>query len=505
MSSNSLASAGAGGGGGYNASFPGSFSQAVYNSFTPVVSSKSRIAGIVGDMLHVKDLLNLELSCQTTRQNFAKFVSDENHDRHKQLVLHSKESLIFHNLFSPLSHRTNTLQTIVTLLRQGRAFEEAAVIHQDLIPFAKKIVAKLRSNDWDMCADHDILAQPEALKFFAEKNFKRLMRKNPDSKAVFYAILPHYVESWNEGGHNNITDFLGESLLADEEVARSLLSLEPHFFYDLSDELQEMKELVLLACQCEGIEEVFVMPDMFLSRLDDKWLDDEDVMQTICSRFGYSFVFASERLQDHKPLAMIAINNDADAFKFVSNRLKDDFDTVALAIRKNLTNFEHAGIAIRSDLHMASFAFQLNPSSLKYILNESFVLNVVSRDLSHFKIGNVSPLLKSNFNFMKMLCLMNEAAIVDSRVLDQSLYASREFALAVISVNPLAIRSLNPFCLIDQELVTIACEKNPSVLKYVTHKEVVLHIVKKNHLAALFINDELRKDSPFMDVVFQYI
>lgn len=504
MSSYSLASAGAGGHSGVP-SFPGALSHDVYNSFTHAVSNRTKIACIVGEMLQPKDLLRLEVTCKSTRQNFARFVCDENHGRHNLLVLHSKESLIFHNLFSPLSHRANTFQTLVALIRKGRAFDEASVVHQDLIPIAKKVVAKLKSGDWNISSDEDILAEPLALKIFAKKNFERLILNNPNNKAVFYAILPHYVESWNEGGDNNITSFLGESLLADEEVARSLLALEPHFFFDLSEDLQQIKELVILACQCETIEEVYVDPQMFLSRLDDKWLDDEDVMYTICARFGYAFVYASERLQDHKPLAMMAIDKDADAFKFASDRLKNDFDVVSLAMQKKFKNFLLAGIAIRSDIQMASFAFNLNPLSLRYILNRSFVLDVVSMDLSHFKIDNISPIFKADFDFMKMLCARNEEAIVESCVLDESFYSSREFALAVIPHNPHALRSLHPMCLIDLDLVSLACDKDPQVLKYITHKEIIMHVIKKNGLAALFINDEVRKDQAFMETAMSYI
>lgn len=505
MSSNSLTSAGAGGKG-YPPALPGSYIQTVvYNSFTPVVSGRSKIASIVGDMLTTKDLLHLELSCKSSYQNFARYVSSENHGRHRKLVLHSKESLIFHNLFSPSSHRTNTLHTLITLIRKGRAFEEAAVIHQDLIPFAKKIVAKLRSEDWNMSTDQDILAQPVALELFAEKNFEKLMSQNRNSKEVFNAILPRYIKAWNEGGDNNITSYLGRVLLADEEVAFSLLTLEPHFFFDLSLELQARKDLVMLACNCDAVEEVFIEPQMFLSCLSEKWLDDDDVMTLICSRFGSSLAYASARLQDYKPLVALAVANDPDALEYASDRLREDLDILRPVLEKKPKNIQYAGDKARSNEELAAQVFSEDPDSLRFILNASFVLSIVSKDLSYIQSGFVSHRLIEDFDFMARLCIENEEAIIESDVLDESLYSSREFALAVLPHNPIALRSLHPMCLIDLDLVTVACDVNPQVLKYVTHKEIILHVIKKNPLAGLFIHDEVRKDYAFMDIVMKYI
>jgi Domain of unknown function (DUF4116) len=477
-------------------------SLSMYNSFTDGVVRLPEIAHIVGDMLCVKDLLSIEACNHATRSCFLNFLSQSHKERHKELVFRSKPSVIFHNLFSSRSSFINTVVTLIQLYEKGIAFNEAGVFHQGALTLVQNAFEIIDSASWDLSAHPDILGCPDLLDVFASRDFKKLMLANPDSKTVFFTILPHYITDWDNGGDNNITDIIGPSLKSDEQVARSLLSLEPHFFYDLSEGLQARKDLLILACKA-GVEDVYIEPQMFLDNLDPSWLNDFDVMKTICERHGRALSFASSELRDNKELVIIALKNCNEAFIYASDRLKDDEEIAALSILKNPDFFARLSPRLRADLQISELAFSKDPKSLAFCLNIEFILSVVSEDLSVF--DNVRDELKSDFEFMRALCLMNENAIVEPSVLSKELYESREFALSLVEVNPLLIRCLHPFCLVDLEIVALACTHNPKALIYVTNKDIILKVVQINRQAALFIHDNLRRNALFMHEVMKLI
>lgn len=277
-----------------------SFSR-VYNSFTTCCETPE-IAYKIGDMLSLSDLFSLERTSYRSRVGFVSLIHPHDTNRHKTLIAHEKPSIIFYNLFSPDAVFVNTVMTLISLFEKGKQINEEQIVHQKALALVKKVFVIADSINWDLSSCPDIVASPEALEVLAKKNFRKLMRANPNSKEVYFAILPHYIYSWNHGEDNNITSFFGPRLRADEDVAFSVVSLECHFLFDFSPLLQARKELVLRACRTgvqAGIEELLFDEGRFFSLLNPKWRSDVDVMQTVCSVYPQALSLASRALQEN--------------------------------------------------------------------------------------------------------------------------------------------------------------------------------------------------------------
>lgn len=276
-----------------------SFSR-VYNSFTTCCETPG-IAHKIGDMLSLSDVFSLERTSYRSRVGFASLIRPDDTNRHKTLIAHEKPSIIFYNLFSPDAVFVNTVMTLISLFEKGKQVNEEQIVHQKALAFVKKVFVIADSINWDLSSCPDILASPEALEVLAKKNFRKLMGDNPNSKEVYFAILPHYIDSWNHGGDNDITSLFGPRLRGDEAVAFSVVSLECHFLFDFSPALQQKKELVLRACHTgvqTRMEELLFDEGRFFSQLHHKWRSDVDVMTTVCSVYPHALSLASPELQE---------------------------------------------------------------------------------------------------------------------------------------------------------------------------------------------------------------
>lgn len=474
----------------------------LYNRFTSITTLYQGVANRIGDFLSTRDLLNLELSSKDTHANFMAFLSPSNKARHLELVRANKSSVIFHNLFHPDARIDNTIATLIALKEAGKALDKTHVIHGGAYDFVEKVFALLKAESWCLDEYPDILASPDALKVFAKTDYTKLMVENPNSKTVFYEILPYYIQSWNDGGDNNLSSLLGPVLLSDRAIAECLLSIEAHFFYDLSPDLQECKDLVLLACKT-GIEEELLEYGQFFSQLPSRWLNDFDVMAAVCKRFGRALQYASVELQDHQDLVALSINNNGLALCFASERLQNNTQLVRDAMRNNPLAFQYASESLRSNLDLIMLALSLDANLLRYVSHYEFVLNLVASNTSFFQF--ISKDLAADFDFMADLCALNDHVIVESEMLQDFFYESKAFACAVVSRNGLALRCIHQKFLQDEEVVTLACQHSIEALRFVTNPKIVLSIIKHEKKAVGHINMELQFNIEFMQKVAEMI
>lgn len=279
----------------------------VYSSFTQCCKVPD-IAYQIGDMLPLADLLSLEQSSYGMSRIFNSFIRPNDKFRHQILSKREKPSIIFHNLFSKEARFENTVITLITLFAKDKPVNEDQVVNKDALRLVKNLFAIANSTNWDLSRYPDILAIPEALEILAKKDFRKLMTENSNSQEVYFAILPHYIHAWENGADNNITTFLGPSLLHNEAIGRSLVSLEAHFLFYLDPSLQNNKKLVLLACRTGvalGIPELFFDEERFFSLLHLKWREDIDVMKVVCAVYPDALSLAHADLQSNEELLAV--------------------------------------------------------------------------------------------------------------------------------------------------------------------------------------------------------
>jgi hypothetical protein len=115
------------------------------------------------------------------------------------------------------------------------------------------------------------------------------------------------------------------NLVNDYDIASAILQKERgQYFYFLSRELTEKKEIVILALN-NSSDNHYSWQIAY-----NNFLDDKEVMLKAVSLAGYCIADASERLRDDKDIVLAAVKSSGkQAYKHASDNLKNDPDIIA--------------------------------------------------------------------------------------------------------------------------------------------------------------------------------
>src|SRR3989344_176100 len=300
-------------------------------------------------------------------------------------------------------------------------------------------------------------AQPGLLEYAAPElqNDQDIVRTavSQDGRTLRYAseqlrAEPEMVRMALETDSRALFAALGDAS-GDKNLVLQAIQKSPENFRAASAELHDDKDVVLAAVAGQGT---------LLGDASERLRDDEDVVLAAVSNNGYAYRFASRRLANDKDIALAAVHHGgADSVLYtMPTALQNDKD-MALALvsdpKISLNDFFYLGDDVRKDrdVLLASARaghWQRPPKELQD--DTELAIEMVTKggyNLPH--MGFFSDRLKSD----------------------------KEFVLAVIANNSLAVQDASPELKDDPDIVATVTKSNSRALEFVTRKQrVLLHL-----------------------------
>jgi Domain of unknown function (DUF4116) len=254
------------------------------------------------------------------------------------------------------------LRSLSELIDLEVTWDQSFIAQVPALMLITRLKQFIEREDWSLEEFPDLLNTPEALHYLSHEGFRKLMRDNRNIEAVFWIIKDYYLDSWNNGGNNNLSDLMGPVLLDNKAVVLEMLKMEGHFIADVSERLKNDKDVVIQALSNEFHEEEIYFGHI-LVEIPEQFYDDEDVMRVAISQYGRSFNFFSERLKARHDMIQEALNHEY--FEALESAQEPDF-----VLRLVIENAELASFIPRHLLQEVPFLRELlhrNPNVINQL------------------------------------------------------------------------------------------------------------------------------------------
>lgn len=132
-----------------------------------------------------------------------------------------------------------------------------------------------------------------------------------------------------------VLEFTSERLRDDEEVALAAVQKMGDAFGYVSTRLKGNRDIFIAAVQTCRLK--FAGEYEGFSDISDELKDDKEAMLIAVQRFGFLLELASDRLKDDKDIVLAAVKEDGAYLEYASKRLQEDADVLE-AVKKAEAN-----------------------------------------------------------------------------------------------------------------------------------------------------------------------
>ena len=329
--------------------------------------------------------------------------------------------------------------------------------------------------------------------------------------------------------------WIGKSLANDEEIALTAIENYGASMDAAGDSIRDNKEIMLKAIKKDGYNIRYASKrlrddkDIVITAVknDDSNLDyasdrlkkdidvinclrDEDIRKYYFNKIlsnaifnnddiiiklkedGMQLEYASDEIKDNTKMALIAIENNPNAFKYVSERLKNDKKFVLQALQKDGELYCFVGDNCANDIEVIKVAIKhtnyhidiiekiINDGNNDLIYDNEEIVKILVSSTGYY-LENASERLKNDYNIVKA-AITNDYGDAHGDAIE---YASEN------------LRD-------NEELVTLAILNEPSwykedglsVLEFASerlknNRKIAITAIKHNKFSKEFINDSL--------------